>query len=160
MIVSIALGSNIDASQNMRSAAMLLRERFSTVAFSPVYRTKAMEVENQEDFLNAVCRIETEKSAEDLLENLETIERTLKKNPPYRYGPRTIDLDLLLYGGEIIHTPRLIVPHPKMEERRFVLEPLLTLIDPESMHPSFDAPWSALKKKTMNQECHRIDLIL
>src|SRR3989344_8223505 len=100
----IGIGGNIEAPINMKKAAILLREQFASARFSSVYRTKAIEEEDQDDFLNAVCAIETEEDPQVVLDRLKEIESALKKNPPYRFGPRTIDLDLLVYGEKIIAT--------------------------------------------------------
>ena len=145
---------------NMKRSAALLREHFPSACFSPVFKTKAMEAEDQDDFLNAVCGIETAEEPREVLNRLQNIERLLKKSPAYRYGPRTIDLDLLLYGREIIDIPHLKVPHDRMQERRFVLEPLMAFVDAEDTHPAYTETWNNLLKKTLNQGCKRIDLIL
>lgn len=119
-----------------------------------------MEVSDQEDFWNAAAKIETEKDPQEVLKELQKIEQALKKNPPYRFGPRTIDLDLLLYGEEIVDEPALTLPHPRMEERRFVLEPLLELIDVNTAHPILKKSWRNLLKVTDDQECRKIDFTL
>ena len=144
----------------MKRSAALLREHFPSACFSPVFKTKAMEMEDQDDFLNAVCGIETMEEPREVLNRLQSIECILKKDPPHRYGPRTIDLDLLLYGREMIDTPHLKIPHDRMQERRFVLEPLVALVDAGGIHPAFTETWNDLLKKTLNQGCERSDLIL
>lgn len=141
-------------------AAAMLREKFSKIHFSSVYQTKAMEVEEQEDFLNAVAQIETEIAPEEVLEALQRIEKALKKNPPYRFGPRTIDLDLLLYNDRVMDSDILKLPHPGMQGRRFVLEPLCDVIDVNTKHPILETSWKELLTKTQDQECRKIDFFL
>ena len=170
--IFIALGSNIDPKTNLQKAADLLREHFSDIKFSSVYRTAAREVENQDDFLNAVAACNTEKSPEEIHGILKGIEESLGKDPPYRFGPRTIDLDLLLYGnsqfpahrsfsgGGSILNSQLIIPHPRMHERRFVLEPLCELIDPHAKHSLLKQSWEDLLEKTLEQECVLTEIAL
>lgn len=105
----------------------MLREQFTSLIFSHVYRTAPQDITDQPEFLNAVARIETALSPEDLLTALQAIEKRLGKNPPFPKGPRTIDLDLLLYGTCVQEGPPTL-PHPRMYERRFVLEPLCELL--------------------------------
>src|SRR5262249_22225441 len=89
---------------------------------------------DQPDFLNAVIEAETNLSPQELLDALRDIERDLGRVRRERYGPRTIDLDLLLYGDQVLNQPDLTIPHPRMHERGFVLEPL-TEIAPQALHP-------------------------
>jgi 2-amino-4-hydroxy-6-hydroxymethyldihydropteridine diphosphokinase len=144
----------------MRSAARELSVRFPGIRFSSVYRSVAMDVTDQPDFLNAVAVVETERAPQDIADELRRIETTLKKAPPYRYGPRTIDLDILLYGDSVLpsiqewnisniseltsQNSQLIIPHPRMHQRRFVLEPLVELIDSQALHPVLHRSWKEL----------------
>ena len=116
--IFLGLGSNIDPEANLKAAAKELRDIWPDIRFSHVYRSKAAEVTDQPDFLNAVAVIETDETPEKIASRLHTIEKILKKNPPFRFGPRTIDLDLLLYGDDTITTAKLTVPHPRMHQRR------------------------------------------
>jgi 2-amino-4-hydroxy-6-hydroxymethyldihydropteridine diphosphokinase len=88
----------------------------------------------QEDYLNGVARLRTSLDAHELLDVLQAIERRFGRERAERWGPRTLDLDVLLYDDAVIETERLIVPHARMHERRFVLEPLCE-IAPEVVHP-------------------------
>jgi 2-amino-4-hydroxy-6-hydroxymethyldihydropteridine diphosphokinase len=100
----------------------------SLVAVSTVRETEPVEVVDQPRFLNAAAAVETELPARELLERLLAIERRLgrtREGP--RFGPRSIDLDLLVYGGDQIAQPGLDVPHPRLHERLFALEPLAEL---------------------------------
>ncbi len=119
-----------------------------------------MEVSNQEDFWNAAAKVETEKDPKEVLEELQIIEQALEKNPPYRFGPRTIDLDLLLYGEDTVNELNLIIPHPRMETRRFVLEPLLELIEPAKLHPVLGKSWKDLFTEVEDQRSEKIDFLL
>jgi 2-amino-4-hydroxy-6-hydroxymethyldihydropteridine diphosphokinase len=91
----------------------------------------------QDLFLNAACMLETKLGAEDLLDRLQRIEKDLGRIETFKNGPRSIDLDVLLYGMESISSNRLIVPHPKIAERPFVLKPLLDILPKDTRHPYF-----------------------
>ncbi|OGJ59932.1 2-amino-4-hydroxy-6-hydroxymethyldihydropteridine diphosphokinase [Candidatus Peribacteria bacterium RIFCSPHIGHO2_01_FULL_55_13] len=161
--IFLGLGSNIDPEMNLQKAAALLREHFPDIEFSSVYRTAAREVEDQNDFLNTVATCDTQKSSEDIYRILQSIEQSLGKAPPFRFGPRTIDLDLLLHGNksQIINSKsQIVLPHPRMHERRFVLEPLCELIDPQFKHPVIKQSWEYLLEKTLEQECVLTDIAL
>jgi 2-amino-4-hydroxy-6-hydroxymethyldihydropteridine diphosphokinase len=122
----VGLGSNLGDRE-----AMLLRaaEAIDAVRISPVIETEPWGYESQPRFLNAVAELETELSPRELLSLLLDVERRLgRTRDGPRYGPRTIDLDLLLYGDEVVDEPGLQVPHPRLGERRFVLEPLAALV--------------------------------
>ncbi len=153
----IGIGSNINAEDNMIACAKLLRTEFPSIIFSSVYRSAARDRTDQDDFLNAVAKIETEKTPEELQTTLKTIETKLGKNPPYAKGPRTIDLDILLIPNSQLPTPnsQLIIPHPRMHERRFVLEPLCELLEGSSKDQ-----WNALLMKNLDQTCERGNILL
>jgi 2-amino-4-hydroxy-6-hydroxymethyldihydropteridine diphosphokinase len=128
----VGLGSNLDnPREQIRRALDLLRAEAGVelVAVSSLRETDPVGYERQPRFLNGAAELRTELSARDLLGRLLAIERRLGrvrgKGP--RFGPRTIDLDLLLYGDEVLHEPGLVVPHPRLHERRFALEPLAEL---------------------------------
>ena len=158
-IVHIALGSNINPEQNLIACAQKLRSHWPDIEFSPVYQTTAQLDTDQADFLNAVASMETDQSPEEIHQILKNIEDDLGKDPPHRYGPRTIDLDLLLYGNELIDSDALHVPHPRMHERRFVLQPLCTVIDPMSKHPMLQQTWSELLAASSDQHCTLVEVI-
>jgi 2-amino-4-hydroxy-6-hydroxymethyldihydropteridine diphosphokinase len=125
-----------------------------------VYRSKARDLTEQDDFLNAIAHFESEEPAETIRAHMKSIEEQLHKNIEVRFGPRTIDLDLLLYDDLIMKKDNLIIPHPRMHERRFVLEPLLELIDPQARHPILNASWKNLLTKTLDQHCEKIPIVL
>lgn len=158
--VYIGIGSNIDAEKNLTECAHMLRADFPDATFSSVYKTAARDAEDQDDFLNTVAKVETDAAPSDIQAVLQRIEFDLEKNLPYEKGPRTIDLDLLLYGTEMLESDDLQVPHPRMHERRFVLEPLYELIDGDSMFPGSGTTWNALLSKTMDQECEKVEMVL
>lgn len=151
--VAIGLGSNVDPEKNLAQAAVLLRKQWPHIRFSRVYRSAPQEIPDQQDFLNAVGTFETSQPLEDIFTVLQSIEQNLAKAPPYRFGPRTIDLDVLLYGERMALDPELTVPHPRMHRRRFVLEPLCELIDDQSLHPLLGESWKSLLQEIQYQPC-------
>lgn len=132
----VALGANLgDAAQALREALAAL-DAFPGMRVqraSSLYRTAPVDSSGP-DYLNAVAGIATTLSAPALLDALQAIELAAGRERPYRNAPRTLDLDLLLYGEACIHSPRLTVPHPRMNERAFVLVPLAE-IAPERVGP-------------------------
>lgn len=134
----LALGSNLgDREENLNSAiAAIEREHICVVARSSIYETEPQGVKDQPWFLNMVIECETRYFPLQLLTILLRLERELGRvrEKSRRYQPRLIDIDLLLFGDVIMDTPRLTVPHPRMLERRFVLEPLAE-IAPALKHP-------------------------
>jgi 2-amino-4-hydroxy-6-hydroxymethyldihydropteridine diphosphokinase len=127
----IGLGSNRGEREKALAAALERLDKGPLVLLgaSTVRETEPVGVTDQPRFLNAVAAIETELGARELLERLLGIERELGRDRrgDERWGPRVIDLDLLLYGEEVIDEPGLTVPHPRLAERQFVLEPLAEL---------------------------------
>jgi 2-amino-4-hydroxy-6-hydroxymethyldihydropteridine diphosphokinase len=122
----VGLGSNLgDREQAIRNAA----ETIEATRLSEIRETEPWGYADQPLFLNAVAEVETELGPRALLDELLDVERRLgrERGGGPRYGPRTIDLDLLLYGDEVIDEPGLTIPHPHLHERRFVLEPLVEL---------------------------------
>ncbi len=138
----------------------MLRDEFSDVTFSSVYRSAPMLKEDQPDFLNAVAKIEADGAPPEIFSNLQSIEKKLKKDPPERFGPRTIDLDLLLFDTISLNEDDLKIPHPHLHERRFVLEPLCELIDSNITHPTLNEKFGNLLKTTEDQSCEKVDLVL
>lgn len=127
MTAFVGLGSNVgDRLLNIESALSKLNEIGEVTKRSSIYETDPVGPP-QPEFLNAVCEIETSLSARDLLGALKRIEIEVGRVPRDRWGPREIDLDLLLYGDEVIDEPGLTVPHPELTNRPFVLVPLLEI---------------------------------
>jgi len=128
----VGLGANLgDREGTIRAALAALP---GVVAVSELRETEPVGVVDQPPFLNGAAALETALSARELLEALLEVERGLGRERRQRWGPRRIDLDLLLYADETIDEPGLTVPHPRLHERHFVLEPLLDL-EPELVIP-------------------------
>jgi len=120
----IALGANIgNPQEQMDLAVAMLREATDFKVVSDYFSTKSVSDIAQPDYLNAVCIVESELPATDLLALLHGIEKTLGRERKEQWGPRTIDLDLIQYGSLLSSADELQLPHPRAHERRFVLEP-------------------------------------
>ena len=133
----VGLGANIGEPRAQLLAAWEALGRIPqtrAIARSGLYRSAPIGYESQPDFLNCVAKLDTTLEPRALLSHLQQVERDLGRARSFRDAPRTIDLDLLLYGSESIDTPGLVVPHPRMHERAFVLEPLAEL-DPDAKIP-------------------------
>jgi len=129
----IALGANIgDPKAQMDLAVAMLREATEVISVSEYFSTKPVSDIEQPDYLNAVCIVESELPALDLLSLLHGIEKALVRERLEKWGPRTIDLDLIQYGSLLSSADELKLPHPRAHERRFVLEPWAS-IDPEAI---------------------------
>ena len=135
-ITYIAIGSNIDPRENIRRSLDLLGSLPNSrqVSESGWYATKPWGIEAQADFINLVVALATGLSARDLLGHTQAIEQQLDRVRAVKNGPRTIDLDLLLFGDAVIDEPDLRVPHPALLERDFMLTPLLD-IAADVQHP-------------------------
>ena len=120
----IALGSNLgNPTENLDLALALLREATEVKNVSSYYITKPVGYEEQPDFVNAVCIIETELPAMELLNMLHGIEKAMGRERTIKWGPRTLDLDIVQYGSMLSSADELTLPHPRAHERKFVLEP-------------------------------------
>lgn len=125
--VYLALGTNLgDREWELKQAIEYINEidRTSIKSISRIYETKPVGYMNQADFLNMVICIETETEPLKLLHDLQEIENRMKRVREIHWGPRTIDIDILLYDNLEINDPELVIPHPRMFERAFVLVPL------------------------------------
>ena len=123
----IGLGSNLgDKEANIKKALELLGEApgVQVKKVASFYKTAPLYVTKQDWFLNTVAEIETSLNAHELLSLLKGMEKKLERTPTVRWGPRTIDLDLLLFGSDKIQSSDLVVPHPRLSERAFVMVPL------------------------------------
>ena len=122
---AISLGSNMgDRPAILQEAVSRLAELGRLEALSPLYETDPVGPVDQKSFYNAVAVVETELGPQELLGRLLAIENSLGRVRGQRWGPRTIDLDLILHGEAVVHEEGMSVPHPRYRERRFVLEPL------------------------------------
>jgi len=123
--VALALGSNVgDRMAALRTAVAALKPYVNVTALSPVYETAPAYVTDQPSFLNAALIGETNLAPMVLLRAVKNLESELGRLPTFHYGPRAIDIDILFYGDEIVSVPELVVPHPRLGEREFVLRPL------------------------------------
>lgn len=134
-VAFVGLGSNLgEREETLRQALRLLGERVEVRAVSSFRETEPVGVAEQPRFVNAAAMVETDLAPRELLDALLGVERKLGRERGERWGPRTIDLDLLLFGGATLDEPGLTLPHPRLHERRFVLEPLAEL-DPDLVVP-------------------------
>ena len=131
----IGIGSNVgEKKANCHRAIELLGETERIISVSSFYYTEPVGYREQEDFINAVVAVETDRSPGDLLAACRFIEDRLGRTRTIQWGPRTADLDILLYGDVVMSTLDLIIPHPLMTSRKFVLVPLAE-IAPDAVHP-------------------------
>jgi 2-amino-4-hydroxy-6-hydroxymethyldihydropteridine diphosphokinase len=136
-IAYIAMGSNIGNKllQCQKAIAQILEvDRHKLLARSSFYKTQPLGYTTQDWFINGVIKIETHQEAHELLRSLKAIESCLGRQETFRCGPREIDLDLLFYDEEQIQSEDLVLPHPRLHKRQFVLIPLAE-IDPDLVHP-------------------------
>ncbi len=139
MRVYIGLGSNLDGpEQQIDSALIALEQMVETVlvTFSSLYKNPPMGPQDQPDYLNAVAEIETSLTPLRLLDQLQHIETEQGRSRDRIWGERTIDLDILLYGEEVVDVPRLQIPHPGIVQRPFVLLPLQEIAGDELYIPA------------------------
>ncbi len=140
----IALGSNIgDREGNINKAVEILKQKLKIIKTSSLYETKPMYIEKQGWFLNGAAKVETELMPKELLDFLKIIEKELGRKEVERNGPRIIDLDILFYGSQIVNENDLHIPHPKIQERAFVLVPMAE-IEPNLIHPIYNKTISKL----------------
>ncbi len=134
-IAYLSLGSNLgDRRANLRNAIGKLLSFGKLLAVSSFYETEPLDFTEQPWFLNCAVALQTELKAEDFLVEIMAIEREMGRQRTQPKGPRTIDIDILLFGKATLQTPRLTLPHPAMHQRRFVLQPLAE-IAPDVQHP-------------------------
>jgi 2-amino-4-hydroxy-6-hydroxymethyldihydropteridine diphosphokinase len=135
--VYIALGTNLgNRLDNLQAAIQSMPPEVIVLAKSHVYETPPWGYEDQPSFLNMVIKAETELEPEQLLQYLKGLETELGREQSFHWGPRLIDLDILFYDDLVLDSPPLIIPHPRLHERAFVLVPLMDLA-PELIHPVF-----------------------
>ena len=135
-IVYLALGSNLDDRlANLKQAVASLPPQMEVKAKSRVYETPPWGYADQPLFLNQVIRANTYLELEPLLKHIKRLETALGRKPSFKNGPRLIDLDILFYDDLVLDTPSLVIPHPHMHERGFVLMPLND-IAPDLVHPT------------------------
>lgn len=134
--VYLSLGANLgDRAANLRQALRQLGEVGTLKAVSSFYETEPVETRGDQPwFLNCAAAIETELSPIEFLGRTLALEQVLGRRRTHRVGPRTLDIDIVFFGNAVLHTTELTVPHPALERRRFVLEPLAE-IAPDLRHP-------------------------
>lgn len=143
----ISIGSNIgDRISNCKKALLELERVSKIVKVSSFYETEPVGKEDQPEFINLAVIIETELIPKKLLSDLKQIENKLGRVRHEKWGPRTIDIDIIFYDNLIIKEDDLVIPHPRAHQRRFVLEPLCE-IDPEFVHPELKSTISELLQK-------------
>ena len=156
-VVYIALGSNIgDRAENLRQA----REQIAVpdlrvLRASSIYETAPRDVKDQPWFLNQVIECETDLFPRQLLARLQKIEKSMGRKRRIAKGPREIDLDILFFGDAVVKAPELEIPHPRIAERRFVLEPLAELA-PEKKHPGSRKTVREMLASVANQAVRKI----
>ena len=135
--VYLSLGSNLgDREANVRTAIEKLHALGEVIAVSSFYETEPVEFLEQPWFLNCVVGLETELMPRLLLSKIMAIEQQMGRRRTHPKGPRTIDIDIVLFGNSVVDTTALTIPHPTMHQRRFVLEPLVE-VAPDVRHPVF-----------------------
>jgi 2-amino-4-hydroxy-6-hydroxymethyldihydropteridine diphosphokinase len=135
--VYLSLGSNLgDRAAHLKGAIKRLDTLGKIIAVSSFYETEPVELTAQPWFLNCAVELDTEKMPKQLLASIFDIEKEMGRRRVQKKGPRTVDIDILLFGNSIIKAKGLTIPHPAMHDRRFVLEPLAE-IAPEIRHPIF-----------------------
>ena len=133
--VLLSLGANLGSRQkNILQALHHIRERASIIRISSFYETEPVGYLDQPLFLNIACKVETDLPPRDLLRFLKSIEKRLGRRQSFRNAPRMLDIDIIFYENLSLDEPDLIIPHPRMQERAFVLVPLAE-IAPDLVHP-------------------------
>jgi 2-amino-4-hydroxy-6-hydroxymethyldihydropteridine diphosphokinase len=156
-VIYLSLGSNVGDRETHLTRA---RERLNSdglrlLRASAIYETEPRDFPDQAWFLNQVVEIESDLFPKQLLERTQKIERALGRIPTHPKGPRTVDIDILFYGDTILSTPGLEIPHERLADRRFVLEPLAELA-PDLRHPRTGATVSEMLGQVRNQKVEKI----
>ena len=137
--------------ENLERGLQILGEKMRLVKVSSVYETEPWGVVEQPAFLNCVVEGETSASPEGVLEILKEAERLVGRRATFEWGPREFDADLLFYGNRIVNLPQLTVPHPRMQERAFVLVPMAE-IAPDFVHPLMGMSMKAMAERVEGRE--------
>lgn len=151
-IIFLGLGSNVgDKKQNLEKTISKLRERISDIKVSKFYETEPWGYTEQDKFLNAAICGKTSLSPSELLEFIKLVENKIGRIKRFKWGPREIDIDMLFYDDLVYKDKSITIPHPFLQEREFVLKPLVDLA-PNFVHPVF--------KETVGQLYERIEKVL
>jgi 2-amino-4-hydroxy-6-hydroxymethyldihydropteridine diphosphokinase len=156
-IAYLSLGSNLgDRSQHLEDAIRLLQQPDLTVLRrSSLYETEPRDLRDQPWFLNLVLEIETALFPMQLFSRIQKVEGRLGRKRLADKGPRTIDIDIVLFGSVVMDTPALTIPHPRVQNRRFVLEPLAEL-SPDLRHPVTRETYRAMLSRVASQKAIKI----
>ena len=150
--VYLSLGSNVgDRLANLRSAVAALQSLGKTSAVSSIYETEPVEYTVQPWFLNCAMGMQTDLAPHQLMQKALSIEQSMGRLRTQPKGPRIIDIDILLFGDEQIDSPELIIPHPSLHKRKFVLEPLAEIAS-AVLHPALHKTISQLKAELKSNE--------
>ena len=156
--IVLGFGSNVGNSlEYLRNAVKALSSFTQNVRVSSVYRTKPQDYLEQDDFLNLVFTADYDGTPHSLLERTQSIERQNGRNRAKQIakGPRTLDIDILLFGTQTLNTSELVVPHPAMKKRQFVLIPLLEVL-PDYAEPISKVPYSYFLERLENQGVEKL----
>jgi len=153
----LSLGSNLgDRAKNIEQAlAFLEEEGTKIIKSSSLYETQPVDIPSQLWFFNQVVEVETDLNPSNFLRLVKKIEKKMGRKPLYPKGPRIIDIDILLAEGNVIQTKELVIPHPRMEKRNFVLVPFKE-ISPETLHPIFMEKIEDLWKRSKDSSLVRL----
>jgi 2-amino-4-hydroxy-6-hydroxymethyldihydropteridine diphosphokinase len=155
--IYLALGSNLgDRLANLQNTIRALPPEVDVTAQSPVYETPPWGYQEQPVFLNQVIEALTALPPEKLLAYLKNLEEQLGRTPTFNYGPRLIDIDILFYDDLVYRSPDLVIPHPRLSERAFVLVPLANL-SPDLRHP---VTGSTVKEMLATVDSSQISLLV
>ena len=150
--VYLSLGSNLgNRAANIYGALRRLAANIQLDEISTLYETEPVGLADQPWFLNLVCRARTNLAPEALLTLAKTIEQDMGRKKTVRFGPRSIDIDILMYDDLVLSTPQLEIPHPRLHERGFVLIPLRE-VAPHLIHPVLQRSVSELQNRTSSAE--------
>jgi 2-amino-4-hydroxy-6-hydroxymethyldihydropteridine diphosphokinase len=142
-LVYLSLGSNVgDTEKNIKKAIQNIGDLYKITKISKLYTTEPVGFKEQDWFLNCVVEIETSVHPEIIFASMQALEKKLGRTETRLDGPRTIDIDLLFYGDKVVNRVNLTIPHLRVHERRFVLQPMLD-VNPDFKHP--------VLKKTIQQ---------
>ena len=149
--VFLLLGSNMgDRFLYLSKAIEYIDAAVPVIKISSIYETQSWGKTDEPDYLNQVILVQTSLSAQKILQRVLVIENLLGREREEKWGSRTIDIDILFYGKEIITEPRLQIPHPELHKRRFTLEPLVE-IAPDLIHPVFNKNILQLKSELKDE---------
>jgi 2-amino-4-hydroxy-6-hydroxymethyldihydropteridine diphosphokinase len=157
MKAHLGLGTNLgDRHENLKQAIEKLATIGRVLETSKIYETSAWGLEEQDDFLNQVIILETDQKPFELLQSIQEIEKAVGRTKSIKWGPRVIDIDILFIQDRIMDDQHLIIPHPHIQNRNFVLVPLMEL-DPDFIHPKLNLSIIELYEES-NDDCDVIEL--